>query len=60
MYEKMRVSSAGVSCASCIRGGLCVKTVEPGRDMRRSAFDGEASFGDGSSGEVVSTLDGGM
>lgn len=37
-----------------------MKTVEPGRDMRRSAFDGEASFGDGSSGEVVSTLDGGM
>lgn len=55
----MRCSSAGVSSANCISGGLVVKSVEPGRDMRRSAFDGEPSCGEGVSGEGVSNLDGG-
>jgi hypothetical protein len=56
----MRWSSAGVSSARCMNGGLCEKTVEPGRDMRRSAFDGEPSCGDGVSGDGVSNLDGGL
>jgi hypothetical protein len=42
-----------------MNGGLCVKIVEPGRDMRRSAFDEGPSSGEGVSGEGVSNRDGG-
>lgn len=54
--------SAGVSCETCNCGGLCEKTVEAGRDIRRSALDdvpvGEPSAtGEGVSAEVVLTPD---
>jgi hypothetical protein len=47
-----------------MNGGSCEKSVDPGRDIRRSFVDdcpvGEVSCGEGVSVDGVSTLDGGL